>query len=307
VAEGRRDLSGVDLNLLVVLDAILEHGGVGAAAVALGKSQSAVSHALGRLREQLGDPLLVRVGQGVEPTARAAELREPLERVLGELGVLLTRAPAFEPGEARREFTLMTSDYTQCVFLPDLMEDIRARAPGVDVRLVPPVSESATMMARGELDLGFAVMRPEGANLRYRRVLQDAFVCAVSNRAEGPLDLSAYLARPHALITPQGLPGSFVDTVLEARGLRRRVVLRTPYFLGLARVLAQTDLVTTVPARLARFLFDHPGVQVVPAPLELAELELGLVWHERSHRDPAHQWFRERVVEVCGRRREEGR
>lgn len=294
-----RALAGMDLNLLVVLDAVLQHGGVGAAADALGKSQSAVSHAVGRLREQLDDPLFVRVGQGIEPTARAEELREPLRRLLDDLDGLMTAEPRFEPATARREFTLMASDYSQCIFLADLMAVVSAEAPEVSVRVLRPMAESTALLGTGELDVGFTVVRPERGSLRYRRVFVDRFVCVLSDRFEGNLDLAAWLARPHALVTPQGQPGSFVDTALEAQGLRRRVALRTPFFLGLPRVIAQTDLVTTVPAHLASFLFAHPGIRVVPAPIELSELEMGIVWHERLHRDPAHRWFREKLVAVC--------
>lgn len=294
------EIAALDLNLLPVLAVLLEERSVTRAGRRLGRTPSAVSHALSRLRELLDDPILVRTGSGLRPTPLAEQLRAPLEALLGSVeGVV--RAEPFDPARSRRQLALVATDYLQLVWLPPLMARLAA-APGLDLRVLAPPDDLLEALGAGQVDMALVVSFREAPALHVRTLGEDRFVCLLREghpALERGLDLQTYASLGHVLVAPSGRPGGFVDRALEREGLRRRVAVQLPHFLAAPALIARTELVLTVPERLARAL-QSPGLVLAPAPLALEPIPLRLIWHERTHADPACRWLRERVAELAG-------
>lgn len=294
-------LRRLDLNLLPVLDALVATGSVTRAAARLHLSQSAVSHALARLRRAFPDPLFVRTPTGLAPTAFCQALAPALRRLLQDLAAALAAPADFDPATARRSFTLAMTDYVALLLLPPLLEDIRQHAPGVnlEVRLVHQDQSESLAVETGAVDLALLLRPPERSGLRQRQLFDDRFVCLV--RKDHPLvgrrlTLERYLELSHLLISPQGQGLGFVDSALLQRGLSRRIVLKLPYFIVAAPILARTDLLLTLPERVARDLAAHFPLRQLPPPMELPPFAMYQVWHDRHDQDPAHRWLRDRIT-----------
>lgn len=298
-------LSGVDLNLLVVLDALLDQGHVTHAAQRVGLSQSATSHALGRLRALLGDRLFVRTGRALVPTPRAIALRAPVKLALEAAGRVLLSPPTFEPATARRSFRVGSSDFAELALLPALTARMVREAPGIDLVVRSASADPAAgSLSRGEVDLVLALagMIDRASGLAEQELFDDEFVCMMRRGhpfAGKRLTLARYCDALHAQIAPGGKPGGAVDDELARLGRRRRVVLQLPHFLVAPFVVAGTDLVLTLPRRVAATLEHHLDVVVVPPPLEVAGFTIAMQWHERWTDDPAHAWLRGLIADVA--------
>ncbi len=295
-----RPLRDLDLNLLRVLDAVLEMRHVTRAARRLGLSQSAVSHALARLRAALGDELLVRGPDGLVPTARGAELAGPLRTLMADLERALAAPAPFDPATSERAFRVAAADYAQFVLMPSLMARLAAEAPRVDLWAVSaPAEESvAAVLAAGELDLmvGVASAGPAPAGLYERALFEERFVCVV--RADHPvvrdgLDLDTWCALPHAFVAPRGSRGGAVDTALAELGRVRRIALAVPHFLVIPHVIAHSDLVVTLASRVAHAFAESLPLRILPPPITLPSFKIVMRWHERHHRDAGHAWLRD--------------
>lgn len=290
------ELSRLDLNLLVTLSVLLEERSVTAAGRRLGRTPSAMSHALGRLREMIGDPLFVRVGHRLQPTPAAEALAAPLHDTLSAVDALLRQAP-FEPSRAERSFRIIASDYLQRALLPGLVARLRVEAPGVDLRVLPVVPNLDAALADDSADLALGVSFSAPERLKMRALCPDRFVCVARPEVWScGEDVAAWAALPHALVTPSLTLGGTVDRALAERGLRRRVVITLPHFLAAIALVEASDLVVTLPERLARALAP-PGLLIRPPPVPLAPLELVSLWHPRVHADPTHRWLRELVAD----------
>jgi DNA-binding transcriptional LysR family regulator len=293
-------LSSIDLNLLVVLRALLRERHVTRAASQIGLSQSATSHALSRLRELCDDPLLVRHGRGLELTPRAQRLLPSLERGLSELQSVVTAEPAFDPKTARRVFTLGMADYAQAVLLAPLLRELERAAPHIDLSVVtfPNLTE---MLEDGSIDVALPLKGTVEASYSTRALFDDGFVCMVRKghpQAKAKLTLESYLAMRHVLVAPSGSPGSFVDSELARRGLERRIALRVSSFLAAPIVVSETDFISTAPARLARRMARRFPLHLLPPPLRLPGFGLCLAWHPRFDDDPAHRWLHDFVARI---------
>lgn len=289
----------IDASLLTVLAALLDTSSVSAAAAALGRTQPAVSHALARLREQLGDALLVRVGTKMVLTPRAEALREPLRESLARLREQLAPKRGFDPATATQSFSLLATDYIAALVLPAVLPVLRRDAPGIDLVFRAPVANVGPELAEGRCDLGFVVRSKAEAGLRRRRLFDDEFVCIVQRHhpwVRRAPDLAGYLEAAHVLVAPFGGTGGFVDDVLAERGLQRRVAVRLGHFGLTSRVLIGTDLVTTLPRRLAQTMVEQGPLAIVRLPLTVRPFSVSLVWHDRVHDDPGVVWLRERIV-----------
>ncbi|MFZ5891843.1 MAG: LysR family transcriptional regulator [Myxococcota bacterium] len=294
------NLSAIDLNLLVVLRALLSERHVTRAAARVGLSQSATSHALSRLRELYGDPLLVRSGRTLSLTPRAARLLPALERGLGELETALIGEPEFRPGSARRTFSLGMADYLQALIMGPLLRQVAKRAPGIDLSVVvfPNLRE---LVEAGSVDLALSISSSELRGLSQEPLFAEGFMCMVRRghpQIKKTLNLEGYLAQRHVVVAPGGTPGTLVDTVLAQHGLERRIALRVTNFLIAPVVVSQTDFISTMPTRLARQLAKTYALRLVPPPLELPHFEYCLMWHPRLDHDPAQRWLREVVASV---------
>ena len=293
-----RILSGIDLNLLVVLRALLSERHVTRAAARVGLSQSATSHALSRLRELLADPLLVRSGRVLSLTPRALRLLPTLDRALGELERAVSGEPQFDPSTARRSFAIGMADYLQALIMGPLLRRLATRAPGVDLAVVVFPNQEE-LLESGELDLALTVTGREKRSLRYEALFEEQFVCMV--RRDHPQikqrpSLERYLAQRHVVVAPSGTPGSLVDDALAARGLERRVALRVTNFLIAPVVVSETDFMNTMPARLARQLVKNYPLRLVPPPIELPRFGYCMSWHPRLDQDDAQRWLRQLVA-----------
>lgn len=299
-------LSRIDLNLLVVLDALLGTRTLTLASRRLGLSQSATSHALGRLRVALSDPLFVREGRKLVPTARALALRAPLRRALGTLETSLGDAETFEPKTAARTFQLATADYAEFVLLPSLLSHMASHAPAIDLWVQNFAGANvATALGAGESELVIALHGvAHGPEVHGQFLFDERFVCIARKGHPGlrkrPVTLESWLALPHAFIAPSGGRGGVVDDALKARGLERRVALAIPHFLVAPHAIAHSDLVLTVAERVARSFATHLPLQVFPPPIALPRFRMGMYWHERLHRDPGLVWLRKTIVEMAG-------
>lgn len=291
-------LAGIDLNLLTSLDAILDERNVTRAAKRLGVSQPAVSHSLRRLRELLGDPLLVRSRAGMTPTPRAIELRPAVRAALDAADVVLRAAPAFDPANAARTFTIAMGDQQSFVLLPRLVERLDREAPNIQLDVRPP----PTNAFGGDVDLSLGVFFDAPSNTRNEPLWHEEFVCVLrkhSAASRGPLDRKRYLALPHLLVAPGGAPGSHVDDLLALRGERRRVAIRVPHFLVAPHIVATTDLVWTAPQGIAREFVDHLPIVLRDVPFKIEGFTITMRWHARFDRDPGLAWLRGRLREVA--------
>lgn len=292
-------LRRLDLNLLVVLEALISERSVTRAADRLGLTQPAVSHALGRLRKSLGDPLLVRVPRGMELTPRAQAIARPLARALDDLAAAVRPPAQFEPASASRRFRIATDDYLERLLLPKLLARLWRAGPGIDIEVTTAGPRSGHELADGPLD---AVIAPTGVIGRLpgaytQHLFDERFVCL--SRARHPaigrkLTLDDYVSLPHLLVSPGGRPGSVVDSALARLGLRRRVAITVPHFLAALPIVRQSDAIVTIGRRLA--LASREGLRIHAPPLELPGFDVSLFWHERDHADPAHIWFRRMVA-----------
>ncbi len=298
------ELGQLDLNLLLVLDALLSTRNVTAAASKLRLSQSATSHALARLRSSFGDPLLVRGAGGLVPTARADALTVPLRDALAGLRVAVGGPRPFDPATARRRFALASADYVELVMLPQLARTIGDEAPGIDLWLSTYDHSLGEQLARGDFDAAIGVVRPENdrPGMRAHVLFEERFVCVV--RKDHPVatrrwTVERFASLQHALIAPTGRPGGAVDDALAERGLTRRVAMLLPHFLAAPFVIAQSDLVLTLPERVANTFANQLPLEVLEPPLPVPGFTMALLWHDRTHHDPAHAWLRERIVAVA--------
>lgn len=287
-------LTGLDLNLLVHLDALLAEAHVTRAAQRVGLTQSAMSRSLARLRDALGDPLLVRGGAGLVPTPRAQALTVPLRQHLGAIDALLGDAPAFAPSTARRAFTILMADYG-ALLLPPLLARLRAEAPGIDVFVLPSIERTGPDLERLEVDLAIGPRLPSSAAIVWRRLYHEDFV-VIARRGHPALrrglDQRTFLALGHVSISPSGRPGSPVDDLLARKGLARRVALRVPSFLVAPMVVASSDLIGLLPRSMADHAAKTLPLAIYKAPLPFGGVTMELSWHERQRHDPGHAWFR---------------
>jgi len=297
------NLQGLDLNLLRLLDALLTERHLTRAAKRVGLSQPAMSHGLARLRKHLGDPLFVRTRAGLEPTDRAARLGPPLRDALASIERALA-GDTFDPATARRTFSLATADYGAFVLLPRLLERLGRLAPGVDLWTRTVADDPVAQLATGAADAALAVATPRGAGavIHTRALYEERFVCVVREghpKVKKRLDLDTWAALPHAFVAPGGKPGGVVDDVLAQHGKQRRVACAVPHFLLAPHVVASSDLVLTVGARVAEAFAKVLPLRVVEAPVALPGFRVSLAWHERQHHDPAQRWFRAQVAEAA--------
>lgn len=298
----RPALPDVDLNLLLGLDALLREGGVSRAAARAGVTQSAMSRTLARLRALFDDPLLVRRGAEMVPTALAVQLRPEVRRVLEAVEGILGARTAFVPAESDRRFVVLAGDYAQAMVLPRLVERLRTAAPSMQIAVRSVRDPESTLLEReAALMIGPSRLASEG--LRRRRLFTDRLVC-VARRAhplllEGGLTLPGYLGARHVLVAPRGDPGSIVGDSLREGGHERRVVVEVPHFLAALEIVSTSDLLLSLPERLALATAPTRGLVIAPLPLPTPLIEFVALWHARHQDDEAHTWLRNQVAEAA--------
>lgn len=290
------DLRRIDLNLLVVLDALLSEQHVTRAAERLHLSQPAVSHALARLRDLLGDPLLVRQGGSLVPTPRALELVTPLAEALAQVQALL--APnRFDPASARRRFRLAMSDYGAANLLPGLVRTLREEAPGIDLLIIHTSREGMLEgVLNGDIDLSAGVFPDLPAELRSTPLFEEHYACLVDRESlrGGELDLPAYLSRPHVLLEMRGSGTPEIERALTAIRERRHVAISLPHWSIAPQLIQGTDLILTVSSR-GLLNIDPQHLLVAPVPFHIPSFQFVLAWHSRRGGDAGLQWLQEKI------------
>jgi DNA-binding transcriptional LysR family regulator len=297
-------MAGLDLNLALVLHALLAERSVSRAAKRLGLSQSATSHALARLRACLDDPLFLRVPQGIVPTARAEALAAPLAAGLALLEQSLLTPTRFDPRTTSRRFRIAASDYVEFLLLPRFLGTLASEAPQIEVWVRPFSDDALGALQRGDLDLVLGVLGPQagGHPFEHLQMLSERLVCVVRQGhplSRGRLTLARYAAARHILIAPRGRPGGPIDDALAARGLERKITVAVPHFLGAPHIVAETELVLTVAERIATSFASVLPLRILELPFELPSIHGSMLWHERNAADPAHTWFRQRLAEMA--------
>ena len=296
------DIRNVDLNLLVALDALLAERSVSRAAVRLHLSQPAASALLARLRELFGDPLLLRSARGMLPTPRALELLGPVKQVLDEIEAIVQPRAAFDPASASLTFTLSASDYVEYALLPKLVDYLERKAPGVrlevrslDLQLV------AMQMESGEVDLCITGLQNAAPGLHLRPLYTERLVSVVRRNHPGVgerLTLDKFCSLEHIQVSVRGSGFSTrIDEALAALGRKRHSRLAVPHFLLVPEIVARSDMISSLPERLARGYAKQ--LRILEPPVELQKFTVGEMWHERNERDPAQQWLRDVLVELA--------
>ena len=293
----------LDLNLLRVLVALDDRRSVSGAAGVLGRSQPAVSVALGKLRGFFDDRLFVRSGNRMEPTPRAAGLIESARAVLARVGDIVA-APGFDPATSQRPISLALSDVGEMVMLPAMLREVRRLMPKAAVRSVSlPPGEVASGLEDGSIDLAMGYF----PDLQKRNFYQQAlFIDTYASllRADHPiaakkLSIRQFLGLEHIVVRAESRSEEVMERYLARRRLRRRVVLTTPHFASAPMIVAQSDLIVTVPLPLARYFVSMAAdLRIVGLPFEPPRIALRQFWHRRFHDDVRNRWLRALVCRL---------
>ncbi|WP_122471572.1 LysR family transcriptional regulator [Pseudomonas syringae] len=297
----RNDLRRVDLNLLIVFETLMHERSVTRAAEKLFLGQPAISAALSRLRGLFDDPLFVRTGRSMEPTARATEIFSLLSPALDSISTAVSRASEFDPATSNAVFRIGLSDEVEFALLPSLLKRLRSEAPGIVlvVRRVNYILMPA-LLASGEISVGVSYTSDLPANAKRKVLRRSRPQVLRADTIPGPLSLDDFCNRPHALVSFAGDLSGFMDEYLEKLGRKRHVVLAVPQFNGLATLLAGTDIIATVPDYAAEVLTANGGVRAEDLPLESQTFELHMAWRGAQDNDPAERWLRSRIQMFFG-------
>jgi DNA-binding transcriptional LysR family regulator len=298
----RMDLKDIDLNLLVVFNQLLVERGVSKVANNLGLSQPAVSNALARLRKVTGDNLFLRTTKGMEPTPFAQQLAEPIAYALGLIHSAVNQRTSFDPATVKRSFKVGMTDIGEIYFLPKLMEELARVSPGVTMSTVRNTAVNLRdEMEAGHIDLAIGLLPQLKAGFFQRRLFRQRYVCMF--RKGHTLDkrkvsLSEFSSAHHVVVVSEGTGHGKVDELLERGGVGRNVVLTVPHFVAVGHILQHSDMVATVPERLAQALVGPFGLAYVNHPASLPEIAINMFWHAKYHKDPANEWLRSLVFQL---------
>jgi DNA-binding transcriptional LysR family regulator len=313
----------LDLNLLRVFDEVMAERNLTRAAATLSMTQPAVSNALRRLRDALHDELVVRVGYGVQPTPRALELWPAVRSALDGLREAVRAEGAFDPAASRDTFVLAMADATAAALIPRLVRHLEATAPGVSLRARPLLTRDPRPgLAAGELDvaLGFfpaAIAEIDATTMQngvpdafaHQRLYDGEYVVVM--RADHPLSsgvlqLDAFCAARHLLVSFSGRPFGPIDEALAGIGRRRRVVLTVNQFFTAGQVVAQTDLLTVLPQHFVPLTGLGDRLCTRRLPFEMPLVHVDMLWHRRHATRSAHVWLREEVARAARAAFEQG-
>jgi DNA-binding transcriptional LysR family regulator len=298
-----------DLNLLISLDTLLHEKNVTRAAEKVFVSQPAMSAALHKLRDYFGDPLLVRVGREMELTPRGLALVEPVREALLLIQATLGTQPTFTPATTQREFTLIVSEEAVPGLLPAILQRVGAEAPGIRIQIEPVSQVLLTRLEYGEVHLCLcldnlrlyeATAYPE--TLRSVRLRPVKWICAVDRdhpTVTDQMTASQYFELPHVFGRPSGYSASAEELVRRLLGVDIRVHITVPSLLHLPLILPGTELVATLPERIAQLFAPTVPIKTFPLPFETPAVHEILLWHKRNEPDPAHAWLRELIVRLA--------
>ena len=286
----------VDLNLLHILQALLEERHVTRAGNRCFLSQSAMSRAFERLREMFKDDLLIRTGRTYQRTVRGERLLRDLENLLPRIAAMI-RGEAFETEKSREKIRLALTDYASMVLLPALARRMRTYAPNMTLEVVGWHDRVYDDIESGRIDVALTPI-PVPASLEGEVLFEEDFVCVLGSQRKRPasrLTLKQYLDAPHAVVNVLAGQQTLVDRPLAELGLRRRVALIVPFFVPATLAILDTDLILTIPRRLAQSFQTMRELSIVKPPAAIRSFPYLMVWHPRLTGDLAQAWFREQV------------
>ncbi len=291
----------MDLKLLTVFDEVYKTRSVSRAGDNLGMPQSSVSIALARLRRHFGDPLFVRTSDGMQPTPHAASLVDQVRQALDLLRVVTRQQAAFDPVKAERTFRICMTDITHLALLPALMNRLNEVAPQIQVAITHISAQTPRMLESGEADLALGFMPELEAGFYQQKLFDQHFACVVRRehpRVHSRMTQSSFKRERHAVVPAAGTGHELVDRALEQLGVHRKVVLSLPNLLGIGTLVASTDLVITVPQRVAETLVRIADVKALAPPYKLPGFAIKQHWHERYQQDPANRWLRSVIADL---------
>ena len=291
------DIRSVDLNLLVVFDAMYQHRQVTKAGEALKLSQPAMSAALSRLRTLFNDPLFVRTGTEMAPTPKAQTWSVSIRHVVSTMETDLRLPTHFEPQHSQRSFTLVTPDIAEVNFLPRLLAELAHKAPHINLKTwAMPRQAASQALASGTADMAIGYFPDlQTAGFFQQKLITSAHVCVVRKKHPtigDKITLTQFMQASHAVVKPDGREHVF-EKFLQQKGIQRRVVVELSHFMSLLPIVESSNLVATVPRDLADFFVSHGDVRYVDTPMKSPTIQVHLFWHERFQKDPAHIWLRQ--------------
>ncbi|MBA2963529.1 MULTISPECIES: LysR family transcriptional regulator [Ramlibacter] len=296
-------MDNIDIRLLRAFLVLMAEKNVSTAAEHLGISQPAASHALARLRVLFDDPLLLRSRAGMVPSTRAPDFEQGVRELLATYDGLLGLARPFDPAESTQSFVVSAPEYAERLLLPGLARRARQEAPHVRIEVQTPDRDRALeLLETGRLDLRVAWLPRPPQSLRSMQLFQDRIVCIAAAdhpTVRGSISLEQFLSLPHArpLGTGRTTTGRMIDEAVEQLGRQLNLAFLVQNFLTIPLMMVGTDLIATVPLRLATVLKKQHPLQILEPPLRLPRIRYAAYWHERSQKDPGHRWLRGLLLE----------
>ena len=294
--------SSIDLNLLSVFQEVYRERQISAAARRLGLTQSAVSNALARLRRTFGDELFVRTAYGMQPTPLAQQMAEPIGAAMAQVALALSQRSRFDPATSGRRFTLAMTDVGEVYFMPVLIERCRSGAPNVEIASIR--ANGLTLkddMETGRVDLAIGAFEDVSEALYHRALFRQPFVSMFRKDhplAKGKVDLARFVAAPHLIVDAAQSPYDRINGLLEKAGVTAGARFRVPHFTAVPYIVSTSELVVTVPQKLAESAASPFGLKWIEPPLALPALQTNVFWHRRFNHDPGIQWLRGLIADV---------
>ncbi len=294
-------MAKLDIEWLSIFVEIYQCNSVSIAADRLGIAQATASIGLSKLRSYFGDRLFTRTSEGMQPTPYAKELYPVLSDVLDTLSRARHANAGFQPGSVERNFRISMTDISETVILPVLLNHLHKVAPRISIQAEAISNESARRLEDGSVDLAIGFMPHLEAGFLQRTLFSETFVCLAARdhpRIGERLTRSAFLSERHILVNTSGTGHFIVDKVLSKHGLQRNISLRLPSFLGVARIVASTELLVIVPRRVGESFVNQEAVRLLDPPVTMPSYQVKLHWHERFHADTGNAWLRQTLAEL---------
>jgi len=291
----------IDLNLFVVLHAVYEQGSITQAANKLHITQPAVSHALSRLREKFNDPLFIRHGRKIVPSALCQRIMPMIKQSLDNLNDTLSPAAEFDIHQYDRVIRLGLRDILESIFFPPLLQDLVKNTPNIKVNSERVnLVEMESALSNQSLDIVIDVLTPTGDNINSTLVCNERFslICRQDHPILKELTLQKYTEYPHGIVSLKDSTIDIVDMALAKHGVTRNVALRCEHYFAAASVACQCDLLLTMPNAYANILKDKLPIVVSELPFEVPELPVHMFWHQQAEQDPVNNWMRDKLMAI---------
>jgi DNA-binding transcriptional LysR family regulator len=290
-----------DLNLFTVFEAIYCEGNITKAAAVLNLSQPAVSHSLSKLRDQFDDPLFVRHGNEMRPTAVAKNVAADVREALHQLQVCLQQSKQFAPATSRKEFIMSIHGPTEAIYLPSLVQNVILEAPKVTIKSHRRVrqAELENKLASGDIDMAIDALLPVSENIKHTLLEQNEMVVISrqnNSQIKNKLDLDTYLALEHIVVSSRSSGPGIEDFQLGRLSLQRKIALRCQHTLAACRVILGSDMLLTLPKNAAKMYKEMIDIKIHKLPVELPSIDMHLYWHTNVDKDPANKWLRNMAI-----------